>query len=44
MEHEGDNYTNCDWCFWHGKLKDYYRAWRIWKLATEWRASKQQHY
>ena len=20
MEHEGDNYTNCDWCFW---LKDY---------------------
>ena len=18
MEHVGDNYTNCDWCFWHG--------------------------
>ena len=18
MEHEGDNYTNCDWCLWHG--------------------------
>ena len=18
MEHEGDNYTNCDRCFWHG--------------------------
>ena len=18
MEDEGDNYTNCDWCFWHG--------------------------
>ena len=18
MEHEGDNYTNYDWCFWHG--------------------------
>ena len=18
MEHEGDNYTNCDWCVWHG--------------------------
>ena len=18
MEHEGDNYTNCDWCFWLG--------------------------
>ena len=18
MEREGDNYTNCDWCFWHG--------------------------
>ena len=18
MKHEGDNYTNCDWCFWHG--------------------------
>ena len=17
MEHEGDNYTNCDWCFWY---------------------------
>ena len=17
MEHEGDNYTNCDWCFFH---------------------------
>ena len=17
MEHEGGNYTNCDWCFWH---------------------------
>ena len=19
LEHEGGNYTNCDWCFWHGK-------------------------
>ena len=18
MEHEGDSYTNCDWCLWHG--------------------------
>ena len=18
MKHEGDNYNNCDWCFWHG--------------------------
>ena len=18
MEHEGNNYTNCDWCLWHG--------------------------
>ena len=18
MEYEGDNYTNCDWCFWYG--------------------------
>ena len=18
MEYEGDNHTNCDWCFWHG--------------------------
>ena len=18
IEHEGENYTNCDWCFWHG--------------------------
>ena len=17
IEHEGDNYTNCDWCFWY---------------------------
>ena len=17
MKHEGDDYTNCDWCFWH---------------------------
>ena len=17
MEHEGDNYTNCNWCFWY---------------------------
>ena len=17
MEHKGDNYTNCEWCFWH---------------------------
>ncbi len=17
MEHEGDNFTNCDWCFWY---------------------------
>ena len=24
MEHEGDNYTNCNWCFWysHGLLKE----------------------
>ena len=21
MEHEGDNYTNCDWCFWHGNKR-----------------------
>ena len=21
MEHEGDNYTNCDWCFWHSHEK-----------------------
>ena len=20
MEHEGDTYTNCDWCVWHGNL------------------------
>ena len=19
MEHEGDNYTDCDWCFWYSK-------------------------
>ena len=18
MEHDGNNYTNCDWCFWYG--------------------------
>ena len=21
MEHEGDNYTNCDWCFWQGNKR-----------------------
>ena len=21
MEHEGDNYTNCDWCLWHGNYR-----------------------
>ena len=21
MEHEGDNYTNCDWCFWYNKYR-----------------------
>ena len=21
MEHEGDDYTNCDWCFWHRNKK-----------------------
>ena len=21
MEREGDNYTNCDWCFWHGNKR-----------------------
>ena len=21
MEHEGDNYTNCDWFFWHGNKR-----------------------
>ena len=24
MEHVGDNFTNCDWCFWHGR----FRSWR----------------
>ena len=28
MEHEGDNYTNCDWCFW-------YSNWRILKGLEE---------
>ena len=23
MEHEGDNYTNRDWCFWYSQQKDY---------------------
>ena len=32
---EGDNYTNCNWCFWY---------WKTWKLADEWRPSKLQHY
>ncbi len=22
VEHEGDNYTNCDWCFWYSNLAD----------------------
>ena len=21
MEHEGDNYTNCDWCFWYSNKR-----------------------
>ena len=21
MEYDSDNYTNCDWCFWHGNLR-----------------------
>ena len=21
MEQDGDNYTNCDWCFWHGNKR-----------------------
>ena len=21
MEHEGDYFTNCDWCFWHGNKR-----------------------
>ena len=21
MEHDGDNYTNCDWCFWHSNKR-----------------------
>ena len=21
MEHEGDNYINCDWCFWYSNLR-----------------------
>ena len=21
MEHKGDNYTNCEWCFWHSNLR-----------------------
>ncbi len=21
MEHEGNNNTNCDWCFWHGNKR-----------------------
>ena len=33
MEHEGDNYTNCDWCFWHVNSRiikgpGRFRSWR----------------
>ena len=21
MEHEGDNFTDCDWCFWYSNLR-----------------------
>ena len=33
MERESDNYTNCDWCFWHGNLRiikgpGRFRSWR----------------
>ena len=44
MKHEGDNYINCDWCFWYGNQKNYQRDWRTWKLADELRPSKLQHY
>ena len=23
LEHESDDCTNCDWCFWHNNFKDY---------------------
>ena len=43
MEHEGDNYTNCDRCLWHGNRRIIKGPRKIWKLATEWRPCKQQH-
>ena len=44
MKHEGDNYTNWDWCFLYSKLKDCQRDWRTWKLEDDWKPSKLQHY
>ena len=44
MEHEGDNYTNCDWCFWYSQQRIIKRDERTWRLQDEWRPSKLQHY
>ena len=44
MEHEGDNYTNCDWCFWYSNYRTIKRNWRTWKLSDKWRPSKLTHY
>ena len=43
MEHEDDNYTNCDWCFGHSNLRIAKGIGGTWKLVDEWRPSKQQH-
>ena len=40
MEHEGDNYTNCDWCFCYSHQRIIKETWM---QEGEWRPFKQQH-
>ena len=37
MEHERSNYTNCDWCFWHGNKMTIKRPGRfgIWRPSGD---------
>ena len=37
MEHEGDNYTNRDWCFWysHQRIIKGTRGFRSWKTSGD---------
>ena len=37
MEYEGDNYTNCDWCFWYSNLRIIKKTGRlgIWRTSGD---------